>query len=117
MFDRYTLSHQRGPEEERWTYPSQESILEEGDITEEEQECKTGKHGRWDPPILSSRGGGERVVLEDRESSSSSGEKITPLHTDQREEVAIGLVYVKKRGEEAYIDWATLIASAYASRS
>ena len=65
MFDRYTLYYQRDPEEGQMTYPSQEGVLEEGYITEEEQECKTGKHGRWDPPIPCSRGGGEGVVLED----------------------------------------------------
>jgi len=65
MFDRYTLFYQRDPEEGQMTYPSQESILEEGYIAEEEQECKTGKHGRWDPPVPCSRSRGERVVLED----------------------------------------------------
>jgi hypothetical protein len=65
MFDRYTLSDQLDHEGENWTYPGQESILEEGDITEEEQECKTGKHGGWDPPVPCSRSGGEGVVLED----------------------------------------------------
>jgi len=65
MFDWYTLSHQLNPVGERWTYPSQESVLEEGNITEEEQESKTGKHGRWDPPVPCSRSGGEGVVLED----------------------------------------------------
>jgi hypothetical protein len=65
MFDRYALSHQLYPARERWTYPGQESILEEGDITEEEQECKTGKHGRWDPPVPCAGSGGEGAVLED----------------------------------------------------
>jgi hypothetical protein len=65
MFDRYTLSYQLYPTRERWTYPRQESILEEGDITEEEQECKTGKHGGWDPPVPSARSGGKGVMLED----------------------------------------------------
>jgi hypothetical protein len=33
------------------THSGQESILEEGDITEKEEESQTRKHGWWDPPV------------------------------------------------------------------
>jgi len=79
--------------------------LEERDVTEEEQERYTRQHRRRDPEIPSWAMDGEWVVLKDAEPTGTGREEVTPLHSDEGEEVAReSQPHLNRAEEETHID-------------